>query len=423
MYVPNQLVPPNKHCGSKENMMFRFLGVAGQRILTGAFALAVLIFPDSAEATTFKVLYSFTGGSNGGNPISLTRDSNGNLYGAEGQPPGVGSVFKLAPSGSLDIHYLLKGGEGATGVVVDSNGSLWVTVLGGGTGCGVIFEIRPTGREALKHTFTGQPTDGCGPVAALIKTGHGNFSGTTTSGGKHQDGGTVFELSTDGSDKIIYNFCRKINCTDGGDTAAGLIMDQSGNFYGTSSSGGGAHCAFGNFTGHICGTVFKLTRDGTESVLYKFKGSPNDGAQPSGGVIMDQTGNFYGTAAGGGLSGPECEQNFGCGIAFKLAPDGTETVLHFFTGKNGDGGNPVAGLVADSMGNLYGSTPYGGDRNHNGTVFKIAADGTETVIHTFNGTNGASPYSGLVADGAGNLYGTSEYGGTYGYGTVFEITP
>jgi uncharacterized repeat protein (TIGR03803 family) len=392
------------------------------RALLSAIALALFASLTVAQASTFKVLYSFAGGNDGGYPNSLIRDSSGNLYGTGGQPTGYGSVFKLAPNGSLDIYYLLKGGEGPSGVVVDSNGSLWVTVLGGGTGCGVIFEIRPTGREALKHTFTGQPTDGCGPVAALIKTGHGNFFGTTTSGGKHQDGGTVFELSTDGSDKIIYNFCRKINCTDGDDTVAGLITDQNNNFYGTTASGGGGHCKFGNFTGHICGTVFKLTRDGTETVLYKFKGSPNDGAQPSG-VIMDQAGNLYGTAAGGGLSGPECEQNFGCGIVFKLAPDGIETVLHFFTGKNGDGGNPYSGLVADSVGNLYGSTPYGGDRNHNGTVFKIATDGTETVIHTFNGINGANPYTGLVADGAGNLYGATVYGGTYNYGTVFKITP
>ena len=199
-------------------------------------------------------------------------------------------------------------------------------------------------------------------------------------------------------------------------------MDQNNNFYGTTVSGGGAHCKIGNSTGHICGTVFKLTGDGTETVLYKFKGSPNDGAEPSG-VIMDQAGNLYGTAELGGLSGPSCIGNGGCGVVFKLAPDGTETVLHFFTGKNGDGGSPLAGLVADSMGNLYGATPWGGDRNGNGTVFKIATDGAETIIHTFNGTNGDRPYSGLVADGAGNLYGTTAFGGTYNYGTVFEITP
>ena len=117
---------------------------------------------------------------------------------------------------------------------------------------------------------------------------------------------------------------------------------------------------------------------------------------------------------------------------FKLAPDGTETILHFFTGKHGDGGNPIAGLVADSAGNLYGTTYYGGgscalEQAYGcGTVFKLAPDGTETILYSFsrkNGANGAFPAASLIFDGAGNLYGTASGGGQYGYGTVFEVTP
>jgi len=145
-------------------------------------------------------------------------------------------------------------------------------------------------------------------------------------------------------------------------------------------------------------------------------------------VIMDASGNFYGTTNGGGRAG--CFANEGCGIVFKVAPDRTETVLHFFAGGRGDGANPPAGVIADKAGNLVGATQFGGsDNNCNGapgcgTVFKIATDGTETILHRFKeSTDGANSMGGLVADVAGNLYGTAYQGGQYGYGTVFEITP
>ncbi|HEY2444829.1 MAG TPA: choice-of-anchor tandem repeat GloVer-containing protein [Rhizomicrobium sp.] len=195
-----------------------------------------------------------------------------------------------------------------------------------------------------------------------------------------------------------------------------------GNFYGTTQSGGRLGC------GNECGTVFKLAPDGTESVLFKFKGPPNDGNNPDGNLIIDQSGNYFGTLFVGGRAGCYAEQ--GCGAVFKLAPDGTETIPHFFTGKNGDGSNPSAGLISDSAGNLYGTTEFGGGRGciissgGCGTVFEIATNGTESVLHSFGkGNNGAIPASGLVADGAGNLYGTASHGGGNGYGTVFEITP
>ncbi|HWY16857.1 MAG TPA: choice-of-anchor tandem repeat GloVer-containing protein [Rhizomicrobium sp.] len=392
-----------------------FITGSNIRVLLSASALALFASLTVADASSFKVLYSFTGGSNGGYPMSLTRDSNGNLYGAEGQPAGYGSVFKLAPNGSLDIYYLLKGGEGASGVFVDSNGSLWVTVSGGGTGCGVIFEIRPTGREVLKHTFTGSPTDGCNPTATLITNQHGEFYGTSIGGGKY-NGGSVFKLASDGSESLLHSFGLE---RGGNFPYAGLLMDGSGNLYGTDAGEGRKDS----------GTVFKIVPDGAETVLYTFKGPPRDGSVSDGTLITDQLGNFYGTLRDGGLAG--CDSNEGCGAVYQLTPDGVETILHFFTGKHGDGGNPVGGLIADQADNFYGTTYYGGggcsiDVYGCGMVFKFTPDGTETSLYSFskkNGANGAFPISGVVADSSGNLYGTAYSGGAYGYGTVFKVTP
>ena len=164
-------------------------------------------------------------------------------------------------------------------------------------------------------------------------------------------------------------------------------------------------------------------------MLYAFKGSPNDASEPSGTLISGASGNLYGTLLTSGRAG--CGGGDGCGAVFELTPSGTETVLHFFTGKRGDGGNPVGGVIADGTGNMYGTTLYGGghcqvDVYGCGTVFGIAPDGTETILYSFsakNGANGALPSAGLAMDRSGNLYGTAIQGGAYGYGTAFEITP
>jgi len=334
------------------------------------------------------VVYSFTGGSKGGNPGTLIIDANGNLYGAEGQPVGYGSVFKLAPKGAINFYYLEKGGEGTKGLVMDAKGTLWVNVTGGGgIGCGVIFTIRPSGREVLKHDFAGPPSDGCAPIGALIMDESGDFYGTTFNGGKNREG-TVFELAAGGTETVLYSFCRKANCADGASPDAGLVVDSEGNLYGATYWGGRQGC------GDQCGTVFELAPDGTETVLHKFRGPPNDGNGPNGTLIIDESGNFYGTLFTGGRAG--CFEDTGCGAAFKLAPDGTYGVLHFFTGKTGDGANPVAGLIADSADNLYGTTEYGGGRGCTispygcGTIFELAPDGTETILHSF-GTEAMAP--------------------------------
>jgi uncharacterized repeat protein (TIGR03803 family) len=230
----------------------------------------------------------------------------------------------------------------------------------------------------------------------------GKIYGTTASGGANNDG-TVFKIARDGTEKVLHSF----NGTDGSYPLAGLIMDKKGDLYGTTDDGGAEGL----------GTVFELSAHGSETVLYSFcPDFPDcrDGVFPSAGLIMDKSGNLYGTA--------EADGAHGNGTVFRLAPDGTEKVLWSFTGA--DGSEPEAGLIMDKKGKLYGATLFGGANGY-GTAFEVAPDGTETVLHSFdsavNGSDGFEPYAGLVEDKSGNLYGTTYGGGADGAGTVFKI--
>jgi uncharacterized repeat protein (TIGR03803 family) len=225
--------------------------------------------------------------------------------------------------------------------------------------------------------------------------------------------------------KVLYSFCSQSGCTDGAVPSGGLISDEAGNFYGTTYFGGqeGPNCA--NF-GYPCGTVFKLAPDGTETVLHTFTG--DDGGNPRAGLIADKVGNLYGTTIAGGSGGG--------GTVFKVTPDGTETVLHSFQGGS-DGYEPTAAVIIDKRGNLFGTTVLGGSsaecngsNDGCGTVFEVKSDGEEKVLYAFQGgTDGGLPYSGLIADKAGNLYGTAAEGGvvcegfTQGCGTIYRLAP
>ena len=217
-------------------------------------------------------------------------------------------------------------------------------------------------------------------------------------------------------EKVLHSFNN--NGTDGIVPDGGVIFDAAGNLYGTTWSGGAYD---------YWGTVYELTPAAgggwTEQVLHSFNNVDTDGASPAAGPIFDTAGNLYSTTAGGGT--------YLKGTVFELTPTAgggwTETVLHNF-GNGTDGATPIAGLIFDAAGNLY-STTSGGGTSGNGTVFELSPNGsggwTETVLHNFhyNGTDGVSPYAGLIFDAAGNLYGTTREGGTSSYGTVFEITP
>jgi uncharacterized repeat protein (TIGR03803 family) len=346
--------------------------------LRGALTLAVvctllLIAARPAQAQTETVLYNFTGGSDGSRPqSSLIADGAGNLYGT--------------------------------------------TALGGTCpgwnqyGCGVVFEISPNGsggwKQTVLHTFAAPP-DGAKPLfSPVIFDKSGNLYGTTQWGGA-SNVGTVFELSPAGASwtaTILYSFT---GGADGGHPAAGLVMDPAGNLYGTGQTGG----ANGQ------GTVFKLSPSGAETLLYTFGSQSGDGSYPFAGLVLDETGNLYGTTLSGGANGG--------GTVFKLAPTGTETVLYSFGSRSGDGSNPDGGfLIFDNNGNLYGTTLSGG-ANGGGTVFKLAPTGTETVLYSFGSRSGdaSNPWSGLVFDEKGNLYGTTHAGGAHGAGAVFEVNP
>jgi uncharacterized repeat protein (TIGR03803 family) len=171
------------------------------------------------------------------------------------------------------------------------------------------------------------------------------------------------------------------------------------------------------------GVVFKLAPDGTETVLHAFTSGISDGANPVYGVIEDALGNLYGTTPYGGLG--TCGQFLGCGVIFKIAPDGTETVLYRFG--NADGAVPMAGLIMDKAGTFYGTTLYGGTGSE-GVVYRFTADGKETVLYRFSGTgevcsDGCSPFGELARDTAGNLYGATNGGGAYDFGTIFKLAP
>ena len=207
------------------------------------------------------------------------------------------------------------------------------------------------------------------------------------------------------TEKVLYSFA---NSPDGANPRyVTPVLDTNGNLYGTTNYGG----AYG------FGTAFKLTRSGTETILHSFDVNGTDGAYPVASLVMYK-GNLYGTTVEGGTYNID-----GTVFELKHTTNGwTETILHSF-GASGDGSQPYCALTLDTTGNLYGTTNVGGAYSY-GTVFKLTPSGTETILHNFdlNGRDGANPIAGVVMY-SGNLYGTTEYGGAYGYGTVFKLTP
>lgn len=369
----------------------------------------------SCAAGTESVLHSFSFGSgatDGADPqASLIIDSAGNLYGTtEGGGTYVeGTVFKIDAAGTESVLYSFgtnvnDGTAPVAGLIMDSAGNLYGTTFSGGANSyyGTVFKISATGTETILHSF-GVITSGDGgtPKAGVIMDSAGNLYGTTWTGGPNNDG-AVFEISAAGTESVLYSFPYGTN--GNANPAASLIMDQAGNLYGTTIWGGANNM----------GTVFEITASGAESTLYSFGISSTDASGPEAPLIMDSDGNFYGTTDGGGA--------YHGGTVFKISAGGTESVLYSFGSSAGDGVNPLAGLLMDGSGNLYGTT-YAGGANGDGAVFKISPDGTESVLYSFgsSATDGLQPAAGLVVDRAGNLYGTTETGGATNQGTVFEI--
>ena len=276
----------------------------------------------------------------------------------------------------------------------------------GAAATGALPDAQPAKFEVL-YSFGANSTDAVYPYAGVTADGSGNLYGTTYSGGAN-NAGAVFKLAPGGSETVLYSFCSLNNCADGYTPYGGLIEDANGNLYGTTYLGG---------SGAGYGTVFKLAPDGMLTVLHSFQGG-SDGAVPDAALMADKKGNIFGTTVSGGANDT--------GTVFKLDPNGKAKVLHSFVGAPSDGAQPYTYVIADKSGNLYGTT-YAGGANNGGAVFRLARDGTETVLYSFDshdGADGISPYPGLVTDKTGNLYGTTNRGGaTIYFGTVFKVAP
>lgn len=412
----------------------------------------------SGGGWTDTILHRFVGGTDGANPQgSVLIDPSGNLIGTTrlGTEANFGSVFELAAGSYTETQiYGFPSTDGANiggGLVEDAAGNFYGVAESGGLnqcslngdgGCGLIFKLsrqaNGTWGRTVLHNFTGtQNGDGATPVGTLIFDKSGNLYGTTVYGG-----GTVFTLTPTASGgwsfRTIYEFGRhKLN--DGSSPQATLVFDAAGNLYGTTISGGNGsylNCS-------QCGTVYKLAPSvngqWTESVIYNFQGL-SDGSFPTAGLAIDAAGDLYGTTSEGGIGG-----GFnGSGVVFKLSPNSngtwTQSTLYEFTGGI-DGAGPIGGVILDSAGNLYGTTPTGGQNGPGcsygcGVVYKLTPGSsgpwTESVIYSFAGIpDGTIPQSTLTFDAAGNLYGTTGEGGTAsnvfcfsgGCGTVFKLTP
>jgi len=360
-----------------------------------------------------NILYSFGAQPDGELPYAgLVQDANGNLYGTtiEGGATGNGTVFKLDANGNETVLHSFTGADGSEPIaplIIDFSGNLYGTTAGGGTGdSGTVFKVDASGQYSVLHSFSSLNSDGFFPYAPLVLDGNGNLYGTTWLGGT-SDGGTVFKLDPSGNETILHSFT---GVDDGVNPYSGLVRDSAGNLYGTAREGGG----------NIFGAVYKLDASGNETVLYGFKGPPNDGSYPQTGLVRDSAGNLYGTTSegGNGPCGPDPTKPIGCGTVFKLDANGNETVLYSFQdlGPRGFSDRP-SGLLMDNSGVLYGTTGTG-----NGTIFAIASAGNAIVLYSFTGVNGdgSFPQASLIFDPNGNLLGTTAEGGANGVGTVFK---
>jgi len=394
--------------------------------------LCLLLVVASAQAQTFTILHAFSGEGDGKYPFhSLFRDNAGTIYGTtdSGGSFNYGTVFEMKRDGKDTVLHSFWGADGVkplSSLVRDQAGNFYGTTWEGGTpkgggcfhGCGTVFKLDTTGKLAVLYVFTGG-TDGGQPEAGLILDNSGNLYGTTTLGGDlnclsdYGSGcGVVFKIDPKGHETVLHAFAGK---PDGWYPRGELIRDKQGNFYGATWFGGADDD----------GTIYKMDTLGKVTILYSFQGIPG-GEYPNGPPVRDAQGNFYGTTATGG------EQNYG--TVFKVDSAGKETTLHSFTEGN-DGYAPYVGATRDSAGNLYGVTVWGGgstgcDSQGCGTIFKVDASGIETVLHAFTGgADSSDPEGALIMDEAGNLYGTAAEGGDlscgsgFGCGVAFKLTP
>jgi uncharacterized repeat protein (TIGR03803 family) len=416
-------------CGPRPSILLAALSP------TLMLAVVLVVSVSQAHGQTYKILHVFGSGSDGAGPSGgLVADAAGNLYGTTESGGtgncngfGCGTVFSLTQTNGAWTETVIHSFQGSDGMgtlmppTLDAAGNVFATTPQCLSGCnGSVVELIPqqngTWSEKVLHAF-GSPPDGGFPFSGVtFDAANGTVYGDTQQGGIGQFGfGTVYAFSGPNYSNysILYSFNPKEVSADSNPGGGILALDAAGNLYGTAT----------NYLEQS--TIFRLSPNQqggwTETILYRFAEIEN-GSDPVGGVILDASGNLYGaTYSGGPLNG-----NYG--VIYKLASnqDGSWTfsVLYAFQGGN-DGSFGSSAPTFDSAGNLYGTTQYGGT-DHNGTVFKLTptvqGQWTKTILHNFNRLDGISQLSKLWLDGHGNIYGTTITGGAYSSGLVFQIT-
>jgi uncharacterized repeat protein (TIGR03803 family) len=378
--------------------------------------LMTFILP-SACAQSFSVVHSFGDASDGANPFAgLVIDGGGNLYGVTwgGGSFGTGTVFELRENGEEKVLYNFTGGsDGAnpySGLILDADGNLYGTTSGGGAdGFGTVFKLSKGGKEEVLHGFE-SGADGANPEGSLTMDADGNLYGTTFAGGASGTG-AVFRVTKGGEESILYSFA---GGTDGANPVAGLTFSSKGDLFGTTSAGG----TYGD------GTVFLVAPSKSgwkETVVHNFA-LQSDGGVPYAGLVLDHSGNLYGAATEGGDGGSS-----GGGIVFELSASGSGWTFQVLSDLAGWGiSGTFRNVLLDASGNIYATTHCDGSSDA-GTVYELVpSEGSwnYSQLYAFTGgTDGLYSFSNLVLDSAGNLYGTTAYGGANGSGAVFKVTP
>lgn len=408
---------------------------------------------------TEALIYSFTGGDDGGNPAAgLIQDSaNGLLYGAASSAGAnsAGTLFQISLSGSFQTLYTFGSvspdGQGLYDtLLLGQDGALYgVTRFGGQYGCGAAFKVTTSGAYRLLHSFGASATDGQQPEGALVQAGSALY-GACAYGGVNSVG-CVYSLTTAGSVSLVYSFT---GGSDGANPAAGPVQGSDGLLYGSASSGA------------VGGTVFRVSTGGAFQLLHGFSGGATDGAYPLAALAPSTGGALYGVTSqggptesgaafqvttGGGYSvvglldggSPDGAYPLGAlvqsadgsllaavwsggaadyGAIARMQPDGAEALLHSFGRTGKDAGKPASGLILASDGAYYGAAPFGGAGGW-GALYRMTAAGKVTLLHSFQPADGVQPNAGLVEASDGALYGTTENGGSNSFGTVFRVTP
>src|ERR1700751_1774842 len=398
-------------------------------LLVGLVITALHPAPAGAQSFCGRTTSINYNDSNGSYPYSgVSFDSHGNMYGTttNGGASGLGTVWKYTSSAGLTQLFNFSGSSSPSNngdrpmspLLIDSQGNIYGTTYfggnnfsGDGSGYGTLFKLSSSGQFTELHQFSG--TDGDNPLGALILHSSGKLWGTTFQGGT---GGNPPNQAGDGT---VFKYSNGIvtnpvlfNINDGENVQGGMATDGT-SYYGTTYQGGA----------NSFGTLFQYnSTTGQLTTLFNFNRYPN-GSYPSADVLYDGKGNLYGTTYEGG--GHSSASNYCCGTVWKYSlSSGTLTTLVSFDGDTvpADGISPQGGVTLDANGNIFGTTQQGGSFS-DGIVYKYSSTGQLRRLATFNGTNGQFPEGNLAFDSAGNLWGITHQGGSPGYGTVYRLAP